>query len=112
MLGITTRGTTKKTIASAPPYRESRRSSPSTSSCRKAGGNSPTNTPQQPIIQAICALLVKLSTEDTHQEPDMAQRPATKPGRQKSGCRHGERRRREDPAGHVAGIVAQTDAVV
>src|SRR5215470_6770453 len=66
MLGITTRGTTKKTIATAPPYKESRRSSPSTSSCRKAGGNSPTNTPQQPIIQAICPLLVKLSTEDIH----------------------------------------------
>src|SRR5262249_51789393 len=66
MVGTTTRGTTKKTIASAPPYKESRRSSPSTSSCRKAGGNSPRNSPQQPIIQATCSLLVKLSRVDIH----------------------------------------------
>src|SRR5262249_62224010 len=66
MLGTTTMGTTKKTAASAPPYKESRRSRPSTSSCRKAGGNSPRNSPQQPIIQATRSLLGKLATLDLH----------------------------------------------
>src|SRR5262249_42195996 len=64
--GTTTIGTTRKTTATAPPYRESRRSNPSTSSCRNTGGNSPTNSPQQPTISATCSLLVKLSTEDIH----------------------------------------------
>src|SRR5215831_13573165 len=88
MLGTTTMGTTKKTAASAPPYMESRRSSPSTSSCRKAGGNSPRNSPHKPIIHATSSLLVKLSTEDIHHR--QAAQPTTPINNQK--CRSARRR--------------------
>src|SRR5262249_52755768 len=81
MVGTTTIGTIRKTTATAPPYRASRRSSPSTSSWRKTGGNSPTNSPQQPIISATCPLLVKLSTEDIHHR--QTAQPATPTSSQK-----------------------------
>src|SRR5262249_55067440 len=75
VVGTTTIGTIRKTTATAPPYRESRRSSPSTSSCKNVGGNSPTNNPQQPTIKANWPLLVKLSMEDIHHK--QAEQPTT-----------------------------------
>ena len=101
IVGITTNRTITQTIARAPPRATSRRSSASTSSCRNAGGNSPTKVPQQPIISAIRPLLVKKSTDDIHHRQaaqpmtptsshKMPQCLAMEPGRQERGGRHRE----------------------